>query len=125
MYLGLSRAHFLSPTGSCKPFDAEADGYSRAEGCGLFVLKKLSDAVAENDRIYAVIRGAEVNQCGDSKSITHPDANTQAKLFRKLLHRTGTDPQSVSVIEAHGTGTQVSKTHKWRTAETNIQLSGW
>lgn len=106
MYLGLSRAHFLSPTGQCKPWDASADGYCRAEGCGLFVLKKLSDAVAEKDRIYGVIRGVEVNQCGTAKSITHPDATTQAQLFKTLLSKTKVDPNSIGVVEAHGTGTQ-------------------
>ncbi|KAF2818864.1 ketoacyl-synt-domain-containing protein [Ophiobolus disseminans] len=106
MYLGLSRAHFLSPTGQCKPWDASADGYCRAEGCGLFVLKRLSDAVAEGDRIYGVIRGVEVNQCGTATSITHPDADTQAKLFSTLLTKTKIDPNSIDVVEAHGTGTQ-------------------
>ncbi|GME55931.1 hypothetical protein GTA08_BOTSDO13036 [Neofusicoccum parvum] len=106
MYLGLSRAHFLSQTGQCKPWDASADGYCRAEGCGLFVLKKLSDAVAEGDRIYGVIRGVEVNQCGTAKSITHPDSDTQARLFKSLLTKTKIDPNSIGVVEAHGTGTQ-------------------
>jgi len=72
----------------------------------MFVLKKLSDAVAEKDRIYGVIRGVEVNQCGTAKSITHPDADTQAKLFRSLLAKTKIDPNSIGVVEAHGTGTQ-------------------
>lgn len=107
MYLGLSRAHFLSPTGQCKPFDEDADGYSRAEGCGLFILKHLADAVAEKDHIYGVIRGVELNQCGNAQSITHPHAKTQAALFERLLEKTKVDPLSVSVIEAHGTGTQV------------------
>lgn len=106
MYLGLSRAHFLSPTGQCKPWDVSADGYCRGEGCGMFVLKKLSDAVNERDRIYGVIRGVEVNQCGTAKSITHPDADTQAKLFKSLLAKTKIDPNSIGVVEAHGTGTQ-------------------
>ncbi|KAI9884338.1 MAG: Type I Iterative PKS [Watsoniomyces obsoletus] len=106
MYLGLSRAHFLSTTGQCKPFDAGADGYSRAEGCGVFVLKRLSDAIAENDRIHGVIKGVEVNQCGNAHSITHPHAETQAALFRRLLKNTKTSPHSINVVEAHGTGTQ-------------------
>ncbi|KAF2280129.1 ketoacyl-synt-domain-containing protein [Westerdykella ornata] len=106
MYLGLSRAHFLSPTGQCKPWDASADGYCRAEGCAMFVLKKLRDAVAEGDRIYGVIRGIQVNQCGTAKSITHPDSSTQAKLFKSLISRANINPDSISVVEAHGTGTQ-------------------
>ncbi|KAF2762266.1 ketoacyl-synt-domain-containing protein [Pseudovirgaria hyperparasitica] len=106
MYIGLSRAHFLSKTGQCKAFDVTADGYCRSEGCGLFVLKKLKDAVAENDRIYGVIRGIEVNQCGNAHSITHPHSETQQALFRQVVERSGVDPTSIGVVEAHGTGTQ-------------------
>ena len=108
MYLGLSRAHFLSPSGQCKPFDESADGYSRGEGCGLFVLKLLKDAVRENDRIHGVIRGIDVNQSGNASSITHPHSETQADLFRSLLAKAAVQPDSVSVVEAHGTGTQVT-----------------
>ena len=106
MYLGLARAHFLSSTGQCKPFDAGADGYCRGEGCGLVVLKKLSRAIEERDHIYGVIRGTGLNQCGTAKSITHPDAGTQAGLFKQVLRSSRTTPDSIDVVEAHGTGTQ-------------------
>ncbi|KAF9263364.1 ketoacyl-synt-domain-containing protein [Marasmius fiardii PR-910] len=106
MMIGLDRGHFLSPTGQCKAFDASADGYSRSEGCGLFVLKRLSDAIAENDNILGVIRGIEVNQSGNAHSITHPHAPTQVKLFERLLDNAGVDRTRINVIEAHGTGTQ-------------------
>ncbi|KAJ7634563.1 putative polyketide synthase [Roridomyces roridus] len=108
MYLGLDRGHFLSPTGQCKAFSASADGYSRSEGCALFVLKRLSDAEAagEGDRILGVIRGVEVNQSGLAHSITYPHAATQAALFRSVLENSGVDPERVNVVEAHGTGTQ-------------------
>ncbi|KAI9443347.1 putative polyketide synthase [Lactarius indigo] len=106
-FIGLDRAHFLSPTGQCKVFDASADGYCRGEGCGLFVLKRLSDAQAENDRILGVIRGVEVNQSGTARSITQPHIPTQIKLFQQLFERSGVDPRRVNVVEAHGTGTQV------------------
>lgn len=106
MYRGLSRAHFLSPTGQCKPFDAAADGYCRAEGVATVVLKRLSDAVAEGDRVYGVIRGTGINQCGEAKSITHPHAETQAALMRSVLRAARTGPRSIGVVEAHGTGTQ-------------------
>lgn len=106
MYSGLGRAHFLSPTGQCKPFDEGADGYCRAEGCGGVVIKKLSDAIAEGDHIYGVIRGIGVNQCGTAKSITHPDSSTQAALMKTVLHAARVSPRSISVVEAHGTGTQ-------------------
>ncbi|KDQ12500.1 hypothetical protein BOTBODRAFT_34463 [Botryobasidium botryosum FD-172 SS1] len=106
MYLGLDRAHFLSPTGQCKAFDVSADGYSRAEGCGMFVLKRLSDAVAENDNILGVIRGIDVNQSANAHSITHPHAPTQVQLFHRVLKTTGIDHRLINVVEAHGTGTQ-------------------
>lgn len=104
--IGLDRAHFLSPTGQCKAFDAAADGYSRGEGCGIFVLKRLLDAISENDHILGVIRGVGVNQSGLTHSITHPHAPTQTALFRQVLDKAGVDAQRVSVVEAHGTGTQ-------------------
>ncbi|KAF5386448.1 hypothetical protein D9757_005864 [Collybiopsis confluens] len=106
MYLGLDRGHFLSPTGPSRAFDASADGYSRGEGCGMFVLKRLADAIAENDHIYGVIRGVEVNQSGLAQSITHPHAPTQMALFRRVLCNSGVPVSRVNVVEAHGTGTQ-------------------
>ena len=107
MYLGLARGHFLSPSGGCKPFDEAADGYCRAEGCAVFVLKRLSDAIAEKDHILGVIRDVVVNQSGNAHSITHPHSETQTDLFRKLLQRNDVSPGSIDVVEAHGTGTQV------------------
>ncbi|KIL57002.1 hypothetical protein M378DRAFT_133566 [Amanita muscaria Koide BX008] len=106
MFLGLDRGHFLSPTGQCKPWDSSADGYSRSEGCGIFVLKRLSDAIKDHDHIWGVIRGIEVNHSGLAHSITHPHPPTQAILFEQLLENSGIDPQRINVIEAHGTGTQ-------------------
>jgi acyl transferase domain-containing protein len=106
MFIGLDRGHFLSPTGQCKVFDASADGYSRSEGCGLFVLKRFSDARAENDHILGIIRGIEVNQSGAARSITQPHVLTQINLFRQLLESSGISPEDVNVVEAHGTGTQ-------------------
>ncbi|KIY69501.1 ketoacyl-synt-domain-containing protein [Cylindrobasidium torrendii FP15055 ss-10] len=106
MFLGLDRGHFLSPSGQCKSFDASADGYSRSEGCGVFVLKRLSDALAEQDRIWGVIRAVNVNQSGRASSITHPHVPTQVKLFESVLDHAGMTPDMVSVVEAHGTGTQ-------------------
>ncbi|KAK2611577.1 hypothetical protein N8I77_004910 [Diaporthe amygdali] len=105
MYLGLERAHFLSPTGQCKAFDKAADGYCRSEGCAAVVLKRLSDAVNENDNILGVIKGIAVNQSGQASSITHPHAPTQEKLFHEVLSKAGMRHEDVSVVEAHGTGT--------------------
>ncbi|SMQ49386.1 unnamed protein product [Zymoseptoria tritici ST99CH_3D7] len=106
MHSGLSRAGFLSPTGQCKTFDRDADGYARAEGCGLFVLKRLRDAMDDNDRIHGVIKAAEINQCGNSRSITQPDSATQIRLFERVLAKARVDPKAISVVETHGTGTQ-------------------
>lgn len=106
MYIGLDKGHFLSPTGQCKSFDASADGYSRGEGCGLFVIKRLSDAVADNDRILGVIRGVDINQSGTASSITRPHAPTQEELFRRVLRSSGITANRVNVVESHGTGTQ-------------------
>ncbi|KAI1407233.1 putative polyketide synthase [Hypoxylon sp. FL1857] len=106
MYLGLDRAHFLSPTGQCKAFDASADGYCRSEGCGVFIVKTMRDALAEGDKIHAVIKGIEVNQSGNAHSITHPHAPTQEQLFRRLLEKTKIHPHQLTVVETHGTGTQ-------------------
>ncbi|KIK97930.1 hypothetical protein PAXRUDRAFT_807021 [Paxillus rubicundulus Ve08.2h10] len=106
MFIGLERGHFLNTSGQCKSFDASADGYSRGEGCCVFVLKRLCDAVAENDNILGVIRGVEVNQSGLAHSITHPHSPTQSDLLRKLLRSCAIQASCVSVVEAHGTGTQ-------------------
>jgi len=102
----LDRAHFLSPTGQSKPFDASADGYSRGEGCGVFILKRLEDAVAEHDNILGIMRSVEVNHSGTSHSITHPHAPTQAKLWKRLIEKSGIPAERINVVEAHGTGTQ-------------------
>ncbi|KAG1901393.1 uncharacterized protein F5891DRAFT_1222928 [Suillus fuscotomentosus] len=106
MFIGLDHGHFLSPTGQCKSFDASADGYSRSEGCSLFVLKRLSDAVAENDDILGVIRAIDLNQSGLAHSITHPHVPSQVSLMNRLLKNSGIDASRISVVEAHGTGTQ-------------------
>lgn len=106
MFLGLDRGHFLSPAGQCRSFDASADGYARGEGCGVFILKRLSDAVAENDKILGVIRGVEVNQSGLAQSITHPHAPTQSALLEQIISNSGIDRNRINVIEAHGTGTR-------------------
>ena len=112
MFLGLSRGHFLSQHGGSKPFDEAADGYGRAEGCGIFILKRLEDAIAENDRIHGVIKGVQANQSGNSHSITHPHSETQTQLFKRALEKSKIDPASISVVEAHGTGTQAGDTRE-------------
>jgi acyl transferase domain-containing protein/NADPH:quinone reductase-like Zn-dependent oxidoreductase/NAD(P)-dependent dehydrogenase (short-subunit alcohol dehydrogenase family) len=107
LYIALSRSRMLAPDGRCKTFDATADGFARGEGCGLVVLKRLSDAQADGDRILAVIRGSAVNQDGPSSGLTAPNGPAQEAVIREALARAGVNPRDVGFIEAHGTGTQL------------------
>ncbi len=103
--LYLSKAHMLSPDGRCKTFDALADGYGRGEGCGVVVLKRLSDAVKDNDPIWAIIRGSAVNHDGRSSGLTVPNGPAQQAVIRAALASAGLRPEDIDYIEAHGTGT--------------------
>jgi acyl transferase domain-containing protein/acyl-CoA synthetase (AMP-forming)/AMP-acid ligase II/aryl carrier-like protein len=103
--VAFSNAKMLAPDGRCKTFDASADGYVRGEGCGVVVLKRLSDARRDSDRILAVIRGSAVNQDGRSNGLTAPNANAQEAVIRAALADAGLEPGAVSYVEAHGTGT--------------------
>ena len=106
-FAGLSHGHFLSKTpNACKTWDSEADGYCRADGIGSIVMKRLEDAVADNDNIYGVILGAATNHSADAVSITHPHAETQEALYKKVLDQAGVDALDVGYVEMHGTGTQ-------------------
>lgn len=100
-----SRARMLSPVGRCKTFDASADGYVRSEGCGILVLKRLSDAVRDGDRVTAVIPGSAVNQDGASSGLTVPNGGAQQRLIATALARAGLAGGDVDYLEAHGTGT--------------------
>ena len=102
-----ANAGMLSPTGQCWTFDAAADGFVAGEGCGLIVLKRLSDATADGDRIWAVIPGSAVNQDGASQGLTVPSAPSQEKAMKEALARAGASPADVDYLEAHGTGTVV------------------
>jgi acyl transferase domain-containing protein len=103
----LRRAGALSPDGRCKAFDAAADGYVRAEGCGMVVLKRLADAVAAGDTVLAVIRGSAVNHDGRSSGLTVPNGVAQEALIRRALFDAGIEPGRVGYVEAHGTGTSL------------------
>ena len=100
-----SRARMLSPVGRCKTFDASADGYVRSEGCGILVLKRLSDAVRDGDRVCAVIPSSAVNQDGASSGLTVPNGGAQQRLIGMALTRAGLTGGDVDYLEAHGTGT--------------------
>jgi acyl transferase domain-containing protein len=101
------RARMLAADGRCKTFDAAADGYVRGEGAGIVVLKRLSDAIADGDRIYALVRGSAVNQDGRSSGFTAPNELAQQALIRRALASARIDPKDVSYVEAHGTGTSL------------------
>jgi acyl transferase domain-containing protein len=105
--INLSKAQMLAPDGRCKTFDAAANGYARAEGCGVIVLKPLSKAVADKDNILALIRGSAVNQDGRTSGLTVPNGQSQQALIRKALENAGVEPDQVSYVEAHGTGTSL------------------
>ncbi|WP_156746665.1 type I polyketide synthase, partial [Mycobacterium sp. E1715] len=103
--IACSRWGMLSPAGQCKTFDADADGYVRSEGCGVVVLKRLSDAQRDGNRILAVVRGSAVNQDGASSGVTVPNGPAQQALLRQALTSAKLTPAEIDYIEAHGTGT--------------------
>ena len=102
-----ANAGMLSPTGRCWTFDAAADGFVSGEGCGLIVLKRLSEAQADGDRIWAVIPGSSVNQDGASQGLTVPSAASQEKAMEEALARAEASPSDIDYLEAHGTATVV------------------
>ena len=105
--ISLSRTQSLSPDGRCKTFDAAGDGFARGEGCGIVVLKRLSDAIADKDNILALIRGSAVNHDGVSGGFTVPNEQAQEKLIRRALENAGLTPAQIDYVEAHGTGTSL------------------
>jgi acyl transferase domain-containing protein len=107
LFIAFSHSRMLAPDGRCKTFDASADGFARGEGCGVVVLKRLSDAQADGDRILAVIRGSAVNQDGPSSGLTAPNGPAQESVIREALERARLTPADIGMIEAHGTGTQL------------------
>ena len=107
IFSALSRARMLAVDGKCKTFDAAADGFVRGEGCGIVVLKRLEDALADGDRILALIRGSAVNQDGPSSGLTAPNGPSQESVIRDALANAAVSPEDVSYIEAHGTGTSL------------------
>ena len=102
-----ANAGMLSPDGRCATFDAGANGYVRGEGCGILALKRLSEAQADGDRIWAVIRGSALNQDGASPGLTVPSAPSQEKVIEAALTSARLEPAQVDYVEAHGTGTEV------------------
>jgi acyl transferase domain-containing protein/NADPH:quinone reductase-like Zn-dependent oxidoreductase/acyl carrier protein len=103
--IAFSKSHMMAADGRCKAFDSRADGFVRGEGCGIVVLKRLSDALADGDRILALIRGSAVNQDGRSSGLTVPNLSAQQAVIRQALADGSVEPAEVGFVEAHGTGT--------------------
>ncbi|MDX1417044.1 MAG: beta-ketoacyl synthase N-terminal-like domain-containing protein, partial [Candidatus Promineifilaceae bacterium] len=102
-----SQARMMAADGRCKTFDARADGYVRGEGCGVVVLKRLSDAVRDGDPIIALLHGSAVNQDGRSNGLTAPNGLAQQAVIRRALAVAGIEASEIGYIEAHGTGTRL------------------
>jgi len=114
----LTQGNMLSIDSYCKTFDKDANGYVRGEGCGVVILKRLSDAISAQDTIYAVIKGSAINQDGASSGLTVPNGLAQEKVMTKALAHAGIEGNSVDYIEAHGTGTHLGDPIEMRAIQT-------
>jgi acyl transferase domain-containing protein/thioesterase domain-containing protein/NADP-dependent 3-hydroxy acid dehydrogenase YdfG/acyl carrier protein len=103
--IAFSKARMLSPEGMCRPFDSRANGYVRGEGCGLVLLKRLSDAERDGDNVLAVLRATSVNQDGRTSGISAPNSQSQIACIREAMKQARLTPNDIDYIEAHGTGT--------------------
>ena len=106
-FVAFEKWGMTAPNGRSKAFDASADGFVRAEGCGMIVLKRLSDARANGDTILALLRGSAINQDGRSSGLTVPNGLAQQDMLRRALNNAAIAPADVQYIEAHGTGTPI------------------
>jgi len=104
-YIQMSQLGMLSPQGQCKTFDSEADGYVRGEGAGLILLKPLAKAIEDRDHIYGLISGSAVNHGGNARTLTSPNVYGQAQVLSAAYTKANIPPNTISYIEAHGTGT--------------------
>jgi len=107
LFVCTSKWGMLSPDGRCKTFDVAANGFVRAEGCGIIILKRLGAALKDGDRILALIRSTAVNQDGTSSGLSVPNGLAQEALIRQALRSANVEPSALSYIEAHGTGTSL------------------
>lgn len=106
-YQMLSQAKALSPTGQCRTFDADANGFVPGEGAGTVVLKRLSQALIDGDRIYVVVNAGAVNNDGHTMGVTTPNPEAQKAVIRKALQKANFSAQDIGYVEAHGTGTRI------------------
>ena len=106
-FISFSQATMLSPTGLCRAFSAEADGYVRAEGGVVLVLKTVEKAISDGDRIHAVLRASAVNSDGRTSGISLPAEKYQSELLQSVYRQADVDPDAIAYVEAHGTGTRV------------------
>ncbi|MDZ8033650.1 SDR family NAD(P)-dependent oxidoreductase [Nostoc sp. DedSLP04] len=105
--IAFAQANMMAKDGRCKTFDAKADGYVRGEGCGIVILKRLSDALRDGDNILATIQGSAVNQDGRSNGITAPNGLAQQAVIQQALVNAGVLASQITYVEAHGTGTSL------------------
>ena len=103
--IGFSKGSYLSPDGECRAFSDHANGYVRSEGAAIVMLKPLARALADGDRIYALVRGSALNQDGRTPGMTLPSGDAQRAMLETAYRDAGVDPREVSYVEAHGTGT--------------------
>ncbi len=122
--IAASRMNMLAPDGRCKAFDVRADGFVRSEGCGVVVLKKLSDAIANGDPILAVIRGSAVNQDGHTNGITAPNGRAQRQVIEHALEDASVAGEAIDFVEAHGTGTSLGDPIELEALAATIGKSG-
>ena len=114
----LAEVGMLSPSGQCRAFDAGADGYVRGEGCGMVALKRLDDAIAAGDRIWAVVRGTAVNQNATGLGLIQPNGPAQMQVMRQALDRAEVVPAEVDYLEAHGPGSALGDAVEMNAAAT-------
>ena len=100
-FSGLSKSGMISSTGGCRTYHDDADGYARGEGIGVVVLKRLEDAISDNDNVLGVIRGWARTYTSDATSMVHPSAASQSKIYRDVLHQAGVKPNEVSYGKRH------------------------
>ncbi len=106
-YISFSKARMLSPDGQCKTFDADANGYVPGDGVGVLLLQRTRDAVKAGNRIYGLIKGTAVNHVGGGASITAPSVDAQVDVLSSAYNDAGVHPETVTYMEAHGTGTSL------------------